>query len=91
MLVLRLVKCVRAAIEGASCGLIQTSTERVLGSAVLLGERFEVLLPWKQRADSTPWIEKAETDDAPTQPKKKDKSRDRDYYCGNRGNHDNDR
>jgi hypothetical protein len=45
--VLRLVKCVRAVIEGATrmssacCGLIQTSTERVHGPAVLLGERFE--------------------------------------------------
>ena len=51
----------------------------------------EVLLPWKQRADDTAWIEKAETDDAPTPPNKKDKSRDRDYYCGNRENRDNDR
>ena len=50
-----------------------------------------LLFPWKQRADGTPWIEKAETDDAPTPPKKKDKSCDRDYYCGNRGNRDNDR
>ena len=44
---LRLVKCGRAVIEGATrmssacCGLIQTSTERVHGPAVLLGERFE--------------------------------------------------
>ena len=44
-----------------------------------------------ERADSTPLIEKVETDGAPTQPKKKDKPRDRDYYCGNRGNRDNDR
>ena len=46
----------------------------------------EVQLPWKQRADG-----KVEADGAPTQPKKKDKPRDRDYYCGYRGNHDNDR
>ena len=48
----------------------------------------EVQLPWKQRADGTPWIEKAETDGAPTPP---NNPRDRDYYCGNRGNRDNDR
>ena len=47
----------------------------------------DVALPWKQRADGTPWTDKVEE---PTQPKK-DNPRDRDYYGGNRGNRDNDR
>ena len=47
----------------------------------------DVVLPWKQRSDGTPWTDPAE---APT-PLKKDKPRDRDYYGGHRGNRDNDR
>ena len=46
----------------------------------------EVVLPWKQRSDGTPWTDPAE---APTLPKK-DRPRDRDYG-GHRGSRDNDR
>jgi len=46
----------------------------------------DVQLPWKQRADGTPWNESAL---APNPPKKKDKDkpRDKDYY----GSNDSDR
>ena len=63
----------------------------------------EVLLPWKQKADGTPWDGPPEqttrtsssapdrTVDAPTPPKKKDKAKDKDYYGSSCGNNDSDR
>ena len=84
----------------------QISTRKDRGLGVWLKEQFVCgtrRLPWKTRADGTPWDGPPEQTtrtgssapnravDAPTPPKKKDKATDKDYYGSNRGNNDSDR
>ena len=70
-------------MSSAGCGLIQTSTERAHGPAVLLGERFESGIIRNLRFNFHGSRERIALHLR--------RPRDRDYYCGYRGNRDNDR